>query len=94
MSDACQFKKKRSFICLTLVLFLEVLGVEVKIEEERRAKKEKKKSRKSLGELQGDGDFSIEPSEKPPQVLDCSQWPLLLKVCGGFGFAGARLATL
>nr|CAG4644849.1 EOG090X07JL [Leptodora kindtii] len=58
---------------------MEVLGVEVKIEEERRAKKEKKKSRKSLGELQGDGDFSIEPSEKPPQVLDCSQWPLLLK---------------
>jgi H/ACA ribonucleoprotein complex subunit 4 len=42
---------------------------------------EKKKSKKTLGDLQGDGDFVLEPSEKPATKLDCSQWPLLLKVC-------------
>ncbi|XP_046454908.1 H/ACA ribonucleoprotein complex subunit 4-like isoform X3 [Daphnia pulex] len=38
-----------------------------------------KKSRKSLGDIQGDSDFVLEPSEKPVAKLDCSQWPLLLK---------------
>ncbi|EFX70431.1 hypothetical protein DAPPUDRAFT_228342 [Daphnia pulex] len=38
-----------------------------------------KKSRKSLGDIQGDSDFVLEPSEKPIAKLDCSQWPLLLK---------------
>ena len=42
---------------------------------------EKKKSKKTLGDLQSDGDFVLESSEKPVAKLDCSQWPLLLKVC-------------
>nr|CAG4636233.1 EOG090X07JL [Eubosmina coregoni] len=40
---------------------------------------EKKKSKKTLGDLQSDGDFVLESSEKPVAKLDCSQWPLLLK---------------
>lgn len=40
---------------------------------------EKKKSKKTLGDLQGEGEFVLEPSEKPATKLDCSQWPLLLK---------------
>lgn len=47
-------------------------------------KKKAKKSRKSLGDLQ-DEHFVIEPSEKPAAKLDCSQWPLLLKVAFCFG---------
>ena len=44
-------------------------------------KKEKdKKSSKSLGDIQGDNDFVLESSEKPIPKLDCSDWPLLLKV--------------
>lgn len=43
-------------------------------------KQSTKKSKKSLGDIQGDGSFVIEPSEKPVAKLDCSQWPLLLKV--------------
>lgn len=42
-------------------------------------KQSTKKSKKSLGDIQGDGSFVIEPSEKPVAKLDCSQWPLLLK---------------
>lgn len=42
--------------------------------------KEKKKKKKTLGDLQGDGDFCVKPSEDPVKQLDCSEWPLLLKV--------------
>jgi len=38
-----------------------------------------KKSKKSLGDVQAEGDFVVESSEKPVAKLDCSQWPLLLK---------------
>nr|CAG4634830.1 EOG090X07JL [Alona affinis] len=48
----------------------EILGEKVK---------GKKKSRKSIGDIQGDGDFVLESSDKPVPKLDCSQWPLLLK---------------
>jgi len=41
--------------------------------------KSSKKSRKSLGDVQAEGDYVVEPSEKPVAKLDCSQWPLLLK---------------
>ncbi len=44
------------------------------------SKKEKKKSKKkSLGEVQANFAFKLEPSSKPPPVLDTSDWPLLLK---------------
>ena len=42
-------------------------------------KKEKKKSKETLGETQAGGDFSISPAAKGA-VLDTSKWPLLLKV--------------
>nr|CAG4645576.1 EOG090X07JL [Lynceus sp. MCZ IZ 141354] len=41
-------------------------------------KTKKKKEKKSLAEIQREGSFCVEPSEKLP-VLDTSQWPLLLK---------------
>ncbi|EEC05118.1 pseudouridine synthase, putative, partial [Ixodes scapularis] len=41
------------------------------------SKKEKKK-RKTLGDIQAEGDFVIQPSEKAGS-LNTSQWPLLLK---------------
>jgi len=41
-------------------------------------KKEKKKSKETLGETQAGGDFSISPAAKGA-VLDTSKWPLLLK---------------
>jgi len=44
-----------------------------------RQVKEKKKKKKTLGDLQGDGDFCVKPSEDPVKQLDCSEWPLLLK---------------
>ena len=50
---------------------LDVLGTKTK---------SSKKSRKSLGDVQAEGDYVVEPSEKPVAKLDCSQWPLLLKV--------------
>ena len=50
---------------------LDVLGTKPKVS---------KKSKKSLGDVQAEGDFVVEPSEKPVAKLDCSQWPLLLKV--------------
>lgn len=42
-------------------------------------KQKTKKSKKALGDIQRDGDFAIEASEKPAAKLDSSQWPLLLK---------------
>lgn len=50
-------------------MITEVLGEKVKV----------KKSKKSLGDLQNE-HYAIEPSDKPASKLDCSQWPLLLKV--------------
>lgn len=41
--------------------------------------KSKKKSKKSLGEIQAESSFRLEPSEKPPPQLETSEWPLLLK---------------
>lgn len=51
-----------------------------------------KKSRKSLGDLQNE-HYAIEPSDKPASKLDCSQWPLLLKVlnlCVNFKLVNSR----
>merc|ERR1711994_989508 len=42
-------------------------------------KKKKKDKNVDIGEKQAEGSFQIEPSEKPAQVLDTSDWPLLLK---------------
>nr|CAG4640920.1 EOG090X07JL [Eulimnadia texana] len=42
-------------------------------------RKEKKKSKKSLGEVQAENSFQIDSSEKPIPKLDTAQWPLLLK---------------
>jgi len=45
-----------------------------------KSKKKKKKDKcVDIGEKQAEGSFQIEPSEKPAQVLDTSDWPLLLK---------------
>jgi len=45
-----------------------------------KSKKKKKKDKNvDIGEKQAEGSFQIEPSEKPAQVLDTSDWPLLLK---------------
>ena len=41
--------------------------------------KSKKKNKKSLGEIQAESSFRLEPSEKPPPQLETSEWPLLLK---------------
>lgn len=41
--------------------------------------KKKKKSKKSLGDVQAESTFRLEPSEAPPKALDTSEWPLLLK---------------
>lgn len=44
-----------------------------------KRKKKKKIKQEKLGELQKEGDFSIESSNKTSK-LDTSNWPLLLKV--------------
>merc|ERR1711874_587826 len=44
-----------------------------------KKEKSKKKNKKSLGEIQAESTFRVEPSEKPPPQLDTSEWPLLLK---------------
>lgn len=45
-----------------------------------KSKKKKKKDKNlDLGEKQAEATFRVEPSEKPAQVLDTSDWPLLLK---------------
>ena len=43
------------------------------------AEKKKKKEKKNVGEEQVTEDFQIAP-EKTTPTLDCSKWPLLLKV--------------
>ncbi|QQP55889.1 Uncharacterized protein FKW44_000359 [Caligus rogercresseyi] len=48
-------------------------------EVEHSGKKKKKSSSKSVGDLQAEGSFRVEPSDKPAKALDTSQWPLLLK---------------
>jgi len=48
------------------------------IMKEKKKKKSKDKDR-DLGQIQADGTFVVEPSEKPPPKLDTSEWPLLLK---------------
>ncbi|XP_040574475.1 H/ACA ribonucleoprotein complex subunit 4 [Lepeophtheirus salmonis] len=42
-------------------------------------KKKRKSSAKSVGDLQAEGSFRVEPSDKPAKALDTSEWPLLLK---------------
>ena len=44
-----------------------------------KSAKKKKKDKSSVGQLQVDGDFKVEPSDKPAKMLDTSEWPLLLK---------------
>jgi len=45
-----------------------------------KSKKKKKKDKdKNIGEKQAESTFRVEPSEKTPEVLDTSDWPLLLK---------------
>lgn len=45
-----------------------------------KSKKKKKKDKElDIGEKQAEATFRVEPSEKPAQVLDTSDWPLLLK---------------
>merc|ERR1712141_182785 len=44
-----------------------------------KKEKSKKNKNKSLGEIQAEATFRVEPSEKPPPQLDTSEWPLLLK---------------
>merc|ERR1712038_1565473 len=44
-----------------------------------KKEKSKKKGKKNLGEIQAESTFRVEPSKKPAQVLDTSDWPLLLK---------------
>lgn len=41
--------------------------------------KKSKKKKKSLGVIQTESDFLIQPSNEVPK-LDTSEWPLLLKV--------------
>ncbi|KAJ8985167.1 hypothetical protein NQ317_012819 [Molorchus minor] len=47
-------------------------------ETQVKEKKKKKVKTDKLGEIQKEGDFSVEPSNKTAK-LDTSQWPLLLK---------------
>ena len=42
-------------------------------------KKKKKKDKKSIGDIQAEVSFKIEPSEVDPKTLDTADWPLLLK---------------
>merc|ERR1711953_1123799 len=44
-----------------------------------KKEKSKKNKNKSLGEIQAESSFRLEPSEKPPPQLETSEWPLLLK---------------
>jgi len=60
-----------------------VINMEVDSEVQSPVIKEKKKKSKdkdkSVGQIQSDSSFVVEPSEKPPPKLDTSDWPLLLK---------------
>jgi H/ACA ribonucleoprotein complex subunit 4 len=42
-------------------------------------KKKKNKDKKSLGEIQAEVSFKLEPSDIDPKSLNTSDWPLLLK---------------
>ncbi|XP_067131323.1 H/ACA ribonucleoprotein complex subunit DKC1 isoform X2 [Centruroides vittatus] len=53
-------------------------GFEVDPSNVLGTKKEKKKKKKTLGDIQAEGSFYIEPSSKEGQ-LNANQWPLLLK---------------
>lgn len=46
-------------------------------------KKKSKKSKKSVGEIQKESDFRVEPASKVA-TLDTSKWPMLLKVSKRF----------
>lgn len=48
--------------------------------DEAKSEGTKKKHRKSLGEVQLEKSFKIDPSEAPVKPIDTSEWPLLLKV--------------
>jgi len=41
--------------------------------------KKKKKEKKSIGEIQAEVSFKVEPSDIDPKSLDTADWPLLLK---------------
>lgn len=56
---------------------MEVLGI-TEVDEPHKKKSKKSKKSKSIGELQKEGDFKIEPATQVPS-LDTSKWPLLLK---------------
>lgn len=43
-----------------------------------------KKDKKSVGELQEEGEFSVKPTSEGPK-LTSDKWPLLLKVAHYFG---------
>ncbi|KAK3877856.1 hypothetical protein Pcinc_017481 [Petrolisthes cinctipes] len=47
--------------------------------DELKSEGKKKKHRKSLGEVQLEETFKIEPSQAKVQPIDTSEWPLLLK---------------
>jgi len=42
-------------------------------------KKKKKKEKKTIGDIQAEVSFKLEPSDIDPKTLDTSDWPLLLK---------------
>lgn len=44
-----------------------------------KQKKKKKIKQEKIGEIQKEGNFAVQPSDKIAK-LDTSQWPLLLKV--------------
>ena len=42
-------------------------------------KKKKKKDKKTIGDIQAEVSFKLEPSDIDPKSLKTSEWPLLLK---------------
>jgi H/ACA ribonucleoprotein complex subunit 4 len=42
-------------------------------------KKKKKKDKKTIGDIQAEVSFKLEPSDIDPKSLETSEWPLLLK---------------
>merc|ERR1711997_1421018 len=44
-----------------------------------KSKKKKKKDKENVGQAQVEGEFRVEPSDKPAKALETSDWPLLLK---------------
>jgi len=45
----------------------------------KSGKKKKKDKSGAVGQMQAEGEFRVEPSDKPAKMLDTSEWPLLLK---------------